>query len=151
MLPLEFPLWSVWHGPAPLAGMMPEVLKNPATNPPPVEQLEHVPKLVVSLIKSLLEKDPDKRPQTPYELQTLIGALRETLRVKMPCDSSPNALVKAAPPALMRRKRYLVIAFVLVIGVAGGFLYFSYQRPGPVISPKSVAVMPFDSVGGSGQ
>ena len=58
---------------------------------------------------------------------------------------------EAVQPALMRRKRYLVIAFILFIGSAGGFLYFFYQQPGPVISPKSVAVMPFDSVGSGGQ
>ena len=144
-------LWAMLTGHVPFEGMVTEVMQKHVHEPPPVEQLEHVPKPVVSLIKSLLEKDPDKRPQTPYELQTLIGALRETLRVKMPADSSPNALVEAVQPALMRRKRYLVIAFILFIGLAGGFLYFFYQQPGPVISPKSVAVMPFDSVGSGGQ
>jgi len=144
-------LWAMLTGHVPFEGMVTEVMQKHVHEPPPVERLEHVPKPVVSLIKSLLEKDPDNRPQTPYELQTLIGTLRETLRVKMPSDSSPNALVKPVQPALLRRKRYLVIAFILVIGLAGGFSYFFYQRPGPIISPKSVAVMPFDSVGSSSQ
>ena len=63
-------LWAMLTGHVPFEGMVTEVMQKHVHEPPPVEQLEHVPKPVVSLIKSLLEKDPDKRPQTPYELQT---------------------------------------------------------------------------------
>src|SRR5260370_12473155 len=79
----------------------------------------------------------------------MIGTVRAALRVQS--DAANNAFVKAVPPTLLRRKRYLEIAFILVIGLVGGFLYFFYQRAGPVISPKSVAVMPFDTIGSGGQ
>src|ERR1700747_3211154 len=49
----------------------------PASLPP--EEVDHVPQPAVSLVKSLLDKDPARRPQTPYELHCLLRELTTAL------------------------------------------------------------------------
>src|SRR5580704_7897904 len=60
-------LWVMLSGRLPFEGRFSEIIQKHQVEPPPFEQLGHVPALVVSLLQSLLEKDPRKRPQTPLE------------------------------------------------------------------------------------
>jgi serine/threonine protein kinase len=66
-------LWVMLSGQAPFDGPITEVMQKHVHEAPPVERLEHVPRPVVGLIESLLDKDPTKRPQTPYQLRTMMG------------------------------------------------------------------------------
>ena len=45
-----------------------ELIEKHQQESPPLEKLERVPRPIVSLIESLLQKEPGKRPQTPFEL-----------------------------------------------------------------------------------
>ena len=72
--------WVMLIGRVPFDGPTREVMEKQLHEAPPIEQLEQVPKPVVSLIESMLEKDPAKRPQTPFELQTSIQRVREALQ-----------------------------------------------------------------------
>jgi serine/threonine protein kinase len=56
-----------------------EVIEKHQQETPPLERLEHVPRPIVSLIASLLQKDPAQRPQTPFQLQSMIREVREAV------------------------------------------------------------------------
>jgi len=45
----------------------------------PVDKLTHVPEPVIALLEILLEKDPDRRLQTPTELLRVIPKVTEAL------------------------------------------------------------------------
>jgi serine/threonine protein kinase len=142
-------LWVMLTGHVPFEGMVTEVMQKHVHEPPPVEQLEHVPKPVVSLIKSLLEKDPDNRPQTPYELQTKIREARETLgadrQMDLVRDGKGGVWLGRGRPK--RRKRNLVMMVAFVAAITMTCFYSVLQKAAPSIAAKSVAVLPFDNVG----
>jgi AAA ATPase domain len=65
--------------------------------PLPLEELKHVPQPVVSLIKSLLDKDPARRPQSPSELLSLLHEVRVVLEAKAQVEFR-GVLREAAEP-----------------------------------------------------
>jgi serine/threonine protein kinase/Tfp pilus assembly protein PilF len=140
-------LWVMLTGHVPFEGMVTEVMQKHVHEPPPVERLEHVPKPVVSLIEALLEKDPEKRPQTPYQLQAMIREARTALGAHHEIE-----LVRYENGRLGRvhhrwRNWSLVITVGAVVGIAMACLYLVNHRSSHPIDPKSVAVLPFGSVG----
>ena len=74
-------LWEMVTGQAPFRGSAAEVMYQHQHAPLPLEQLEGVPQPVVALLEVLLEKDPERRFQTPAELlkamPTITGAIDE--------------------------------------------------------------------------
>ena len=72
-------LWMMLSGKVPFEGRFSEVIAKHQLEPPPFEQLEHVPALVVSLLQFLLEKDPRRRPQTPLELRAQVREVQKAL------------------------------------------------------------------------
>jgi len=131
--------WVMLTGKVPFDGPTLEVMEKHLHDAPPIERLEQVPKPVVSLIESLLEKDPAKRPQTPFQLQTMIQRVRE-------------ALGRASNGTQIGRQRFglrigglFIVTFL--VGIAVVCFYFAYRRVPPRIDVKSVAVLPFDNVG----
>jgi WD40 repeat protein/serine/threonine protein kinase len=72
-------LWAMLTGKAPFRGSCAEVMHQHLHAPLPLEQLDHLPYPAVSLVESLLSKDPAKRPHNPAELCSLISELRTTL------------------------------------------------------------------------
>ena len=72
-------LWVMLTGRVPFEGRFSEVIQKHQVEPPPFEQLEHVPAPVVSLLRFLLEKDPRERPQTPLELRALVREVQKAL------------------------------------------------------------------------
>ena len=61
-------LWQMLTGQVPFRGTAARVMSQHQHAPLPVEELESVPQPVVSLIEVLLDKDPERRFQTPAEL-----------------------------------------------------------------------------------
>ncbi len=141
-------LWVMLTGKVPFDGMATEVMYKHLHEAPPLERLEHVPKPLVSLIESLLEKDPAKRPQSPYQLQTMIREVRETLgadrQIALVRDQKVVRLGRARP---WTRKWSLVMKVGVVIGIIMTCFYFISQKAPPGIDAKSVAVLPFDNIG----
>ena len=78
-------LWQMLTGHVPFRGTAPRVMSQHQHAPLPVEELESVPQPVVSLIEVLLDKDPNRRFQTPAELlkalPTITGAIDEGLTI----------------------------------------------------------------------
>jgi serine/threonine protein kinase/tetratricopeptide (TPR) repeat protein len=72
-------LWVMLLGKVPFEGRFSEILEKQQFEPPPFEKLERVPAPVVSLLQSLLEKDPRNRPQTPLELRAKVREIRNAL------------------------------------------------------------------------
>jgi serine/threonine protein kinase/tetratricopeptide (TPR) repeat protein len=136
--------WVMLTGKVPFDGRTLEVIEKHQHAAPPLEQLERVPNPVVSLIKSLLEKDPAKRPQTPFELQRMIQQVRESREIY-----SGGLLQGIQTPRKRPRFRMeqLILAIILIGGIAGACLYFAYWNPSHHTNAKSVAVLPFENVG----
>src|SRR6516225_986176 len=72
-------LWEMLAGSTPFRGTPGEVMSQHQRAPLPLEELEGVSQPVVVLLEVLLEKDPDRRFQTPAELlkvmPTITGAI----------------------------------------------------------------------------
>jgi serine/threonine protein kinase len=75
-------LWKMVTGQTPFRGTPAEVMYQHQHAPLPLEGLEHVPRPVASLVDSLLDKNPARRPQSPSELHTLLLAVRAALDPK---------------------------------------------------------------------
>ena len=76
---LGITLWVMLSGKLPFEGRFSEVIEKHQVEPPPFEQLENVPALVVALLEFLLEKDPRKRPQTPLELRARVREVQKAV------------------------------------------------------------------------
>ena len=139
-------VWVMLTGKVPFDGPTLEVIEKHLHDALPTERLEEVPKPVVSLIESLLEKDPAKRPQTPFQLQTMIQAIAKgwerinTLGrfVEGTQIDQTTFLVKKRKslyrdPSLLGSRSYVFISRI--------------SRAHRAIDAKSVAVLPFDNVG----
>ena len=72
-------LWQMLTGHVPFRGAAAGVMSQHQHAPLPLEELEGIPQPVVSLIEVLLDKDPERRFQTPAELlkalPTITGAI----------------------------------------------------------------------------
>src|ERR1700722_11187139 len=73
-------LWEMLTGKVPFSGSTAAVIHQHLSAPLPLEQLGHVPKPVVALLLSMLEKDPARRPQDPLVLQTELKAAKTAFR-----------------------------------------------------------------------
>ena len=109
-------MWVMLSGKVPFQGSLCEILQKQESEFPPFETLEHVPRPVLELLKSLLDKDPAKRPQTPLELQNRIRALKAELSDR-------------AHSGRGRWKRLSLFAGgVLVLALALGAFFWERQR-----------------------
>src|SRR6516165_2672705 len=59
-------------GRTPFSGSIGQVMSQLLYKPLPLGPLAHQPQCVVSLVQHMMEKDPNKRPQTPQDLQKAI-------------------------------------------------------------------------------
>ena len=75
-------LWEMLTGHVPFSGTTTEVIRQHLCAPLPLDRLEHMPKPVVVLLQSMLEKDPGRRPQGP--ICTSIGIKRREEGVDVP-------------------------------------------------------------------
>ncbi len=98
-----------------------------------------VPPALSDLVARCLEKDPAKRPQSANELLTSLDQLNST------------SGARAAEPAPKRfSMRPLVVGAAAIVVVAGGWFaaHRSAAVAGGASTGKSLAVLPFASVGG---
>ncbi|MBV8216499.1 MAG: protein kinase [Verrucomicrobia bacterium] len=72
-------LWVMLLGRVPFEGRFSELIRKQQFEPPPFEALRGVPAPVVTLLESLLEKDPRNRPQTPLELRARVREVQKAL------------------------------------------------------------------------
>ncbi len=84
-------LWFMIAGKPPFTGPLGSVFIQQLTKEPPWAQLEGTPEPVRALLAGMLEKDPDKRPQTPVELRRQVEAcLRQLPATDRPLAPAPS-------------------------------------------------------------
>jgi TolB-like protein/Flp pilus assembly protein TadD len=144
-------LWQMLTKAAPFIGTPSEVAAQHLQAPLPISKLKYFPQPVVALLTHLLEKDPKDRPQTPDDLLAILRATQRSL-------AGSRTLRQRAPVLPDERKRFSlrksyifgVGAFLIAAGL-GAYFYFNRPVPAPTIAERSVAVLPFDNVGGDKQ
>ena len=104
-------LYFMVTGKAPFSGSVGQVMSQHLYKPIAIEPLTNVPRCVVSLIQSMLEKDRNQRPQTPRDLQNAIVDCLEEIRVpstrdvRGPVEEPPQAL---SPGTLLAQNYRLI-------------------------------------------
>src|SRR5260370_24002845 len=76
---LGITLWEMLAGEVPFKGSTSRLIYQHQHATPPVDKLTYVPQPVIVLVDILLEKDPDRRLQTPTELLRVIPKVTEAL------------------------------------------------------------------------
>lgn len=125
-------LWYMLAGKAPFAGSIAQVMSQHLHKPPPFEQFGNLPAPVVDVLEHMLEKDPDKRPQTSAELRAELErciATLETGAVEFP--TVVGALSRAGiGPGVTVAGRYRVIR---KLGEDATGQWFGAEEPGGVV------------------
>ncbi len=79
-------LWYMLAGQTPFAGSMAQVMSQHLAKAPPFERLANLPACVAAVLRRMLEKERESRPQTPSELRQEIEKAIGQLRVGGPAD-----------------------------------------------------------------
>lgn len=143
-------LWEMLTGNVPYQGTAAQVIGQHLHAPLPVNQLKHLPRPVVDLLKSMLEKDPARRPQSPSELRAALRSTKRALDSKRVAKTLAfGKFTQPQQKSMLPGKRWLTITTagaLLACASAVGFYFFGL-RSGPLIPiAKSVAVLPFDNL-----
>src|SRR5262249_4049345 len=101
-------LFFMLSGKAPFTGSVGQVMSQHLYKPIDLEPLSYLPPTVVSLLASMLEKDRDRRPQTPRELQSAIVRCLEGIRgtsIQTPVAKVASPTGALSPETLFSRYR----------------------------------------------
>ncbi len=143
-------LWEMLTGTVPFSGTTTEVIRQHLSAPLPLDQLDHVPTPMVNLLQSMLEKDPDRRPQNPLALQAELEAVKKELKSAGTSSLLQlRARARKRPGTWSAGQRSLWIAVTaLLLAAAGlaGVRFWGSVFPPAAVSAKSIAVLPFDNV-----
>jgi TPR repeat protein/tRNA A-37 threonylcarbamoyl transferase component Bud32 len=104
-------LYFMIAGKAPFSGSVGQVMSQHLYKPIDIEPLTGVPSCVVSLIRSMLEKDRNQRPQTPRDLQNAIVACLEEIRghsTRVAQEAVDEPSQSLAPRTLLARNYRLI-------------------------------------------
>jgi Predicted integral membrane protein len=167
---LGITLWEMLVGEVPFKGSTSRLIYQHQHATPPVDKLTHVPQPVIALLEVLLEKDPDRRLQTPTELLQAIPKVTEALESarRVTTDQLRSGVdeMEARPKQLIRRFHPLLTGtrtrafkwlLASVLGIAGlllawfffssrGGLFFNDRAAQAVPTEKSIAVLPFENI-----
>src|SRR6202011_4315019 len=106
-------------GKVPFSGTTTEVIRQHLSAPLPLELLQHLPKPVVGLLQSMLEKDPDRRPQNPAALLLAIDTVRKEVRSADQTRSSDFLKASKSRRPLSLAVRWVsIIAGIALLAVA---------------------------------
>jgi serine/threonine protein kinase len=141
-------LWEMLTGNVPFSGTTAEVIRQHIGAPLPLDRLGQIPKPVVALLQSMLEKDPGQRPQDPMSLQAAVTAAKGAIKLSgSPHNLTRNGLARSLRGLRLPSARWTSIgAVILAVALVSG-LYFWGLIPGrPSEVAKTIAVLPFDNV-----
>jgi TolB-like protein len=145
-------LWQMLTKSAPFMGTPSEVAAQHLQAPLPIDKLKYFPQPVVALLTHLLEKDPKDRPQTPEDVLAIVRATQRSLAGHRVAQT--GALVSITPrKRFLQGKNYIIGggAALVLAGLLGAYFFFHLGVPAAGGGEKSVAVLPFDDVGGDKQ
>jgi serine/threonine protein kinase len=167
---LGITLWEMLAGEVPFKGSASRLIYQHQHATPPVDKLTQVPQPVIALVEILLEKDPDRRLQTPTELLQVIPKVTEALESGRPVTTDQLRLgvdgiaaeSKQSTPRfhpLLTGARMGALKWLLasVLGIAGVLLawfffsghegfFFNQRVVQAVPTEKSIAVLPFENI-----
>jgi serine/threonine protein kinase/Tfp pilus assembly protein PilF len=140
--------WEMLTGRLPFRGTPVEVMRQHQHASLPLPQLKDVPRPLVALLETLLQKDPAKRPQNPAELQALLRRLRTDVQTEYQTGKRGLSGADAERHRFRGRSRKRLIASValLLVAAAGAlYLFLPKSVSPPAGNTKSVAVLPFEN------
>jgi TolB-like protein len=147
-------------GKSPFYGSGAELMDQHQRAAPPFDKLRLIPAPIMALLEVLLAKDPNRRFQTPAQLQQALTKVREAIasgarltaeKLKSAGDQSMEKVAKIKP----RRKtvrRLLSAGLCLAIVIAAWFFYTDYSKllnqgaAAAAPAEKSIAVLPFENI-----
>jgi serine/threonine protein kinase/tetratricopeptide (TPR) repeat protein len=135
--------WEMLTAKVPFTGTTVEVMSQHLHAPLPVDHLRGLPPTTIVLLKKMLAKNPDQRPQTPGELRSKLCAAKRSLE-------HPLSIHRPGIARAVHNRRWSgagAMILVIVIAVAWSLWRTKSQSALPVV--KSVAVLPFDNVSGN--
>jgi serine/threonine protein kinase len=153
-------LWEMLSGNPPFRGSAAELMEQHQHAAPPFEKLTNIPEPVIALLQVLLAKDPNRRFQSPAQLQQALtkvrGAIHSGLRLtadelRATGDREPESVAKGRPKKQPIRWA-LIVALCLVAALitwffsSGRFGLFNQQSKVAAPSEKSIAVLPFENI-----
>jgi serine/threonine protein kinase/Tfp pilus assembly protein PilF len=143
-------LWEMLTGNVPYHGTTAQVISQHLHAPLPVDQLKHLPRPIVDLLNSMLEKDPARRPQNPSELRAVLRSTKRALdSSRLPKALAVGKVIQPHQKSRLRGKRWLAITTagaLLISASAVGFYFFGVRSGYLIPVAKSVAVLPFDNL-----
>jgi serine/threonine protein kinase/tetratricopeptide (TPR) repeat protein len=144
-------LWEMIAGAVPFTGSAAQVMSQHLTAPLPLEKLKGVPKPLVGLLKTLLQKDPQKRPQDPSEVQVAAERIAQALDQRLLFLGRPRRNVFRRPSVII-----LSTVVALAVLVAAFVLFKPFLQPSPrdgvgtsgtsAEAEKGIAVLPFENL-----
>jgi serine/threonine protein kinase len=167
---LGITLWEMLAGEVPFKGSTSRLIYQHQHATLPVDKLTHIPQPVIVLVEILLEKDPDRRLQTPTELLQVIPKVTEALESgrRVTTDqlrSAPDRIAVRPKQSTLRFHPLLtgtrtgvlkwlfgsalgiaalLLAWFFFSGHSGHFFYHPVAQTVP--TEKSIAVLPFESL-----
>lgn len=156
-------LWYMLVGKAPFGGSLAQVMSQHLHKPPPLEQIQHLPACLRTLVGHMIEKEPANRPQSPGDLRSEVeNCLAELQSAPQTVEQDFPTVVETPPPlprgpavesAPIKRSWAGPIAMACLIAlIALGASVFFWLRltskPPPVVVKISPAPTATPSVGG---
>ena len=91
-------LYYMLTGRPPFSGSVPQIMSQHLYKPVPLEPLQNQPQCIVDLVLRMMDKDREKRPQTPGDLRQEIVSCLEQLQVgSVPTPASTGTLLPQEP------------------------------------------------------
>jgi serine/threonine protein kinase/tetratricopeptide (TPR) repeat protein len=167
---LGITLWEMLAGDVPFKGSTSRLVYQHQHATLPVDKLTDVPQPVIVLVEILLEKDPDRRLQTPTELLQVIPKVTEALesgrrvttdqlrsapdRIAVRPKHSTRRLHRALTGTSTRAFGWLLASVLCIAGLLLAWFFFSghgghflNQRVAETVpTEKSIAVLPFENI-----
>src|SRR5258708_23819231 len=142
-------LWEMVAGAVPITGSATQVMSQHLTASLPLEKLKGVPNSLVGLLKLLLEKDPQRRPQAPSQVRTAAEKIAQALDDRM--------LFSGLLPRSVFRRRFVIFSSIAALAAVVALVIFKpfvQSVPsgllGASVAPgeteKGIAVLPFENL-----
>ncbi|HET9376228.1 MAG TPA: protein kinase [Chthoniobacterales bacterium] len=142
-------LWEMIAGAVPFTGSATQVMSQHLTAPLPLEKLQGVPKPLVGLLKSLLQKDPQNRPQGPSEVQVAVERTKQAIDHRF---LFPGLF----PRSLFRRRSVIALSIIAALTAVALVIFRPFAQTLPrdrvgssltaAETEKGIAVLPFENL-----
>jgi serine/threonine protein kinase len=157
-------LWEMLSGKPPFYGSAAELMDQHQHTEPPFEKLRDIQGPIMAFLQVLLAKDPNRRFQSPAQLQQALTRVREAIgsALRLTADELRSAGEQVDKRLSKGRPRKQTVRWLLTsaLGIVGLLiawffftghtgLFFNQQLAQAVPLEKSIAVLPFENISAS--